>query len=213
MFLRKKSRTDLVRERIQELTDNLSEMANELSGKAAVALAPKVETALDAASSAYGQASSKVRDDYASKVRDAALPAVAAARGKVGREKPKKHRLRNLIILLGLGGAAAYAAKKFGFGGQSPSSSFGQASPSGSYADTTSTSTPARPTAVPDRRDSTDQLSGDGAAAGPTFADADSELSGDLSGELSEEFTTTPPTEATPGESAPKPKGKSKPTS
>lgn len=214
MFLRRKqSKTDLVKERIQELTESLADLANDLSGKAAVALAPKVETAREAASSAYDQASTKVRDDYAPKMRDAAAPAVAAAlaRAQLHREPPKKHRLRKLLTILGLGGAAAYAAKKFGFVGQSQSSSFGQTSPSGSsYAGTMSSTPPARPSAVPDARD--------------TFADADTELGRDVTDEFSEDeasegadfdtrFTTTPPTEATPEESASSSKPKrSKPT-
>lgn len=206
MFLRrKKSTTDLLKERAYELTETLSELATELSGKAAVALGPTVVTAREAASSAYDQASTKMREDVVPKVRGAAAPAVGAAlaRAQAHREPEKKHRFRTLLILLGLGGAAAYAAKKLGFGGgASQSSSFGQSSPSGSsYAGTTSSTTPTRPTAVPDARDS--------AAA---FGDTDAELGHDVTDEFSEEsagadpgfsteFTTTPPTEAMPSDS------------
>jgi hypothetical protein len=221
MFLRrKKSTTDLLKERVYELTETLGELATELSGKAAVALGPTVVTAREAASSAYDQASTKMREDVVPKVRGAAAPAVGAAlaRAQTHREPEKKHRLRTLLILLGLGGAAAYAAKKLGFGGgASQSSSFGQSSPSGSsYAGTTSSTTPTRPTAVPDARDS-----------GAAFGDADAELGHDVTDEFSEdrpqegagadpgfstEFTTTPPTEAMPSDSDSDSDSGSKPT-
>lgn len=213
MFLRpKKSKTDLVKERIQELSESVADLANDLSVKAAVALAPRVETARGAASST----STRVREEYAARVRDAAVPAIAAALARaqvqdeqdeqVQEEQPKKHRLRKLLMILGLGGAAAYAAKKFGLGGQSQPS-FGQTSPSGSsYAGTMSSTPPARPSAVPDARDAADPLQG-GGAAGAGFADSETELGRDVTGEFSEEqdfdtrFTTTPPTEATSEES------------
>jgi len=216
---RRKSTADQVLERVQEMTDTVADKATDLTGKAAVALAPKVETAREAANSAYERASSRVRDDVVPKVRDAAVPAVAAAmaRTPLGKEPAKKHRLRKLLFILGLGGAAAYAAKRFGLVGGSTDSAFGQTSPSGSsYAGTTST-TPERPSAVPDARDGADPLAGgDAEAAGATFADpgsdSDTELGRDLTDKLSEdetsegtqdlgtEFPTTPPSEATPKE-------------
>ena len=227
---RRKSKVDLVMERVHEISETLADKATDLSGKAAVALAPKVGTAREAASSAYEQASVLVRDDVVPKVREAAVPAVAAALARRQAPEPeKKHRLRKLLFLLGLGGAAAYAAKRFGLLGGSSDSSFGQTSPSGSsYAGSAySTATPVRPSAVPDGRDEADPLQGgDTEAAGATFADSDSgsdsdtELGRDLTDKLSEdetsegtqdetsegtqdfdtEFTTTPPTEAAPEE-------------
>lgn len=249
MFLRrKKSKADLVMERVHDITDTLTDKAVDLSGRAAVALSPKVETAREAASSAYEQASTKVRtdivprvrEDIAPKVRDdagkvrdtAAIAATAAlARARARSEQPKKHRLRKLMVVLGVAGAAAYAAKKLGLRGQS-ASSFGQMSPSGSsYAPTTYTPPPSRPTAVPDDRASAEPLqTGDASAAGATFATADTELGSDLTDELSEDiadsapadakdpaddfrtdFTTTPPTEANAGTSGQSRSSRSKP--
>jgi len=215
---RRKSTADLLLERVHEITDTVADKATDLTGKAAVALAPKVGTARVAANSAYEQASTLVREDVAPRVREAAVPAVAAAmaRTQLRKEPEKKHRLRKLLFVLGLGGVAAYAAKRFGLLGGS-SDSFGQTSPSGSsYAGTTST-TPERPSAVPDARDGADPLAGgDAEAAGATFADpgsdSDTELGRDLTDKLSEdetsegtqdlgtEFPTAPPTEATPDE-------------
>ena len=201
---RRKSKADLVMERVQEISETLADKATDLSGKAAVALAPKVGTAREAASSAYEQASVLVRDDVVPKVREAAVPAVAAALARRQAPEPeKKHRLRKLLFLLGLGGAVAYAAKRFGLLGGSSDSSFGQTSPSGSsYAGSAySTATPVRPSAVPDARDEADPLQGgDTEAAGATFADSDSEtgadtdtdteLGRDLTDKLSEDETS-----------------------
>jgi len=133
-----------------------------------------------------------VREEVVPKVREAAAPAVAAALAHRQASKPKKHRLRKLLFIVGLGGAAAYAAKRFGLLGQSGDSSFGETSPSGSsYAGTGSTSTPARPSAVPDAREDGDPLHGGAAeAAGATFADADTELGRDLTDKLSEDETS-----------------------
>jgi hypothetical protein len=154
MFLRrKKSKTDLLKEQVHELTGK----AVEISGRAATNLAPKVESAKVAAGSAYDTASAKVRDDYAPKVRDeylprareaatphvtkakaAAAPAVAAALTKasaalpVVHEEPKKKRggkLTKLLLVLGLGGVAFAVAKRLQ----------GQATPA----------QPSRPTGVP----------------------------------------------------------------
>jgi hypothetical protein len=156
MFLRrKKSKTDLLKEQVHELTGK----AVVMSGRAATNLAPKVESAKVAAGAAYDTASTKVRDDYAPKVRDeyiprareaatphvnkakaAAAPAVAAALTKasaalpVVHEEPKKKKggkLKKLLLLLGLGGVAFAVAKRLQ--GQ------GQATPA----------QPSRPTGVP----------------------------------------------------------------
>ena len=202
---RRKTTTDVVMERVQEIADK----ATDLSGKAAVVVVPKVVTAREAANIAYDQASArireevvpKMRDEYAARVREAAAPAVAAAlarrRVEVEAEPPpEKHRLRTLLMVLGLTGAAAYAAKRFGLLGQSGGdSSFGQTSPSGSsYAGDASTSEstpPVEPTGVPDDRASADPLLGGGVeSAGATFADADSELGRDLTDKLSNDDTS-----------------------
>ena len=203
MHLRRKRTTaDLVMERVQEIADK----ATDLSGKAAVALAPKVETAREAANLAYDQASArireevvpKMRDDYAGRIREAAAPAVAAAAARTSlvKELPKKHRLRKLLTVLGLAGAAAYIAKRFGLLGQSGGDSFGQTSPfgssyAGSAATTEPSTPPVEPDGVPDDRDSADPLlGGGGEAAGATFADADSELGRDLTDKLSNDDTS-----------------------
>ena len=225
---RRKSKADLVKERVHDITETLSDKATDLSGKAAIALAPRVVTAREAANSAYEQANVIVRDEVVPKVREAAVPVVAAALARrqaaeLEAEPEKKHRLRKLLFILGLGGAAAYAAKRFGLLGEPSDSSFGQTSPSGSsYAGTTSTTPPARPSAVPDARDDAGPLAGGGAeAAGATFADADSELGRDLTDKLSEDETsegtqdvgtpsaTEPTSETTAGESEIEPGTKS----
>jgi chorismate mutase len=205
MYLRRRKTTaDLVMERVQEIADK----ATDLSGKAAVALAPRVGTAREVANAAYEQASARVREEvvpkmreeYAARVRETAVPAVAAAlaRRQV-EEPPKKHRLRKLFVVLGLAGAGAYVAKRFGLLGQSGSeSSFGQTSPSGTpYAGDVSTAEsampPVEPNGVPDDRASAGPLQGGGTeAAGATFADvdADSELGRDLTDKLSNDDTS-----------------------
>ncbi len=226
MFLlrRRKSKTDLVKERVHDLTDTFTDKAVDLSGRAAVALAPKVVTARDAAAAAYEQASTrvrdevvpKVRDDYAVRAREVAAPAVSAMLKRKQEEKPKKHRLRKLLAVIGIGGAVAFVAKKFRSGGALGASSFGP----GNASDAWSSTTPTRPTAVPDATAS-DPLTADAAASGASFAEADEITptddagtagSDDAAASFSTEFTTTPPTEATAGESdsgsAPKPKPK-----
>lgn len=217
-----KSKADLLKRRAHYLTDTLIDRAVDLSGTAATNWGPKVGTARDAASAAYGQASAKVRDDvvprmrddYAVRMREAAAPAIAAMlmhkqmeAEAEAEEQPPKHRLRKLLALLGLGAGVAFVAKKFGMGGGSSSTSFDSSSASDSWSSTT---TPARPTAVPDSRDSSDPLQSD--AAGATFADADADADPDADPGFATEFTTTPPTEVTPAgsDSDPKPgKGRS----
>ncbi|MGI8614699.1 MAG: hypothetical protein ACR2KL_12280 [Nocardioidaceae bacterium] len=143
---RKKSKTDLFKEQVQDM----AEKAVGLTGRAAGTLAPKVESAKEVAGHALETASTKVRDDYVPRVRDEyaplvrdkyaplvrdkyaprvreiTAPAVAAALAKTGRTtvvavpKPKTHRLRTLLLAVGLGGAVAFAAKKFGGSGQAP---------------------------------------------------------------------------------------------
>lgn len=137
MFLRrKKSKTDLLKEQVHELTGK----AAIASGRAATTLAPKVESAREAAGAAYDTASHKVRDEYAPKVRDeyiprareaatphvskakaAAAPAVAAALTKASaalpmvdepEQKKKGGKLKKLLLLLGLGGVAFAVVKK-----------------------------------------------------------------------------------------------------
>ncbi len=208
LFLRrKKSKAELVKERVYDLTETLADRAVDLSGKAAVALAPRVETARDAAAAAYEQASTRVREDIAPRMRDdlaprvrddaarmraAAAPAMAAVlrRPEVVEEPQKSHRLRNLLMLVGIGGLVAYAARKFGSGSSEPwASSGGDTSPSGTtYAGSATETAPARPTAVPDARDAADPLQGgDAAAAGATFAVGEAELDGDLADEFHED--------------------------
>jgi hypothetical protein len=125
MFLRrKKSKTDLLKEQVSELTGK----AVEMSGRAATTLAPKVESA-----------SAKVRDEYAplvleeyiprakeaatphvTKAKAAAAPAVAAALAKAAavlpaHEEPAKKKggmFKKLLVFLGLGGVAYAVAKK-----------------------------------------------------------------------------------------------------
>lgn len=187
MHLRRKSKAYLLKQRVHDLTDTLIDKAADLSDTATT-LAPKVTTAREAAASAYEQASHRVRedvvprvrDDYAVRAREVAAPAVTAMLSrKVIEEKPKKHRLRKLLALIGIGGAVAYVANKFRSGG-------GMSFPKPSSSDSWSTTAAARPTAV---RDAT--ASDDGDTAG----------SDDAAPSFSTEFTTTPPTEATGGES------------
>jgi len=85
MFLRhKKTKTDLLKEQVQELTGK----AVEMSGRAATTLAPKVESAVEAAGAAYGTATAKVRDEYAPLVLDEYIPrAVEAATPHVDKAK------------------------------------------------------------------------------------------------------------------------------
>ena len=226
MFLlrRRKSKAELVKERVHDLTDTFTDKAVDLSGRAAVALAPKVVTARDAATAAYEQASTrvrddvvpKVRDDYAVRAREVAAPAVnAMLKRNVIEEKPKKHRLRKVLALIGIGGAVAFVAKKFRSGGAMGTSSFGPSSASDAWSSTT----PTRPTAVPDATAS-DPLTADAAASDASFAkaddrttsaDVDAAASDDEGPGFSTEFTTTPPTEAAKSAesdsgSAPKPK-------
>ncbi len=133
---RKKSKTDLLKEQVSDLTDR----AADLTGRAATTVAPRVESARDAAvgaaGHAYEAASTRVRDDYAPRVRDqyvprvrdAAAPAVAAALAKAaaltpGVEPPQEKKggkLKKLVLLLGLGGAVAFAVKKFSGGPATP---------------------------------------------------------------------------------------------
>lgn len=132
---RKKSTTDLLKEQVSDLTDQ----AADLTGRAVTTLAPKVESARDAAVGAAGNvyetASTKVRDDYAARVREqyvprareAAAPAVAAAMAranalasKVEPEEKKSGKFKKLVLLLGLGGAVAFVLKKLGSPPSSP---------------------------------------------------------------------------------------------
>lgn len=125
MFLgRKKSRADKVREAVGDFKGK----AAEVSKDAASTLAPKMETARDSAvrgaSKGYDQASSlvrdevvpRVRDDYAPRIREAAAPAVAAVLERTpGVEPPKekkRSRLKRLLVLTGLAGAAAFVYSK-----------------------------------------------------------------------------------------------------
>jgi len=188
MHLRRKTKAYLLKQRVHDLTDTLIDKAGDLS-ETATTLAPKVTTAREAAASAYEQASHRVRDDvvprvrddYAIRMREVAAPAVAAVlmRKQIEEEKPKKHRLRKLLALIGIGGAIAYVANKFRSGG-------GMSFPKPSSSDSWSSMTPTRPTAVQDAT-----ASDDGDTAG----------SDDAAPSFSTEFTTTPPTEATGGES------------
>lgn len=119
---RKKSKTDLLKEQVSDLTDK----AADLTGRAATTLAPKVESARDAAvgaaGHAYETASARVRDDYVPRAREAAAPAVAAALAKAAAiapqveppEEDKGSKFKKLVLLLGLGGAIAFAVKKLG---------------------------------------------------------------------------------------------------
>lgn len=117
MFLRrKKSKTDLLKEQVSELTDKAVEGA----ARAATTLAPKVElareSAREAATLAYEAATPHV-----TKAKAAAAPAVAAALVKAAsvlpsheEEPPKKKggKLKKLLALVGLGGIAYGVSKK-----------------------------------------------------------------------------------------------------
>jgi len=228
---RKKSTADLVKERVQEITETLTDKAADLSSKAAVAIVPTVGTAREAASSAYEQASTRVREDiapkvreeYVAKVRDAAAAGAAAALVRAGVQPPeKKHRLRKLLVLLGLGGAAAYAAKRFGLIGQSDTS-FGTTSPSGSSYAGPASSGEESAEAGQDAGDEPGAEWGDEAgeasadeSAGESAEDvgeSGQDDGGDATDDVSTEFTTTPPTVTEPSaESGPDSEEESKPT-
>jgi hypothetical protein len=137
MFLqrRKKTKTDLLREQMNELTGK----AVVTAGRAATTLAPKVDLARGAALVAYENASSKVRDEYAplvldvyvpraaaaaaphvTRARAAAAPTVATALAKMALfmptpEPPKKKSsgtLKKLLVVSGVGGVSFAVAKK-----------------------------------------------------------------------------------------------------
>lgn len=139
MLRRKKSKADVVRDRATDLWGDASEMA----GKAADSLAPRLEEARDEITPKVNAAIDRTRDEF--------VPAVAESLGKTrlaetrlaetpfvdAPKKKKKHRLRNLLILAGLAGAAAYAYKWF------------CADSGGTYSAPAPTPPPSRPTAVP----------------------------------------------------------------
>ena len=138
MFLqrRKKTKTDLLREQMNELTGK----AVVTAGRAATSLAPKVDLARGAALVAYETASSKVRDEYAplvldvyvpraaaaaaphvTRARAAAAPAMATALAKMAvflpalEEPPKKKSsgtMKKLLVVSGVGGVGFAVAKK-----------------------------------------------------------------------------------------------------
>lgn len=118
MFLRrKKTKTDLLKEQVHELTGK----AVETAGRAATALAPTVDLASEAAVGAYESASSKVRDEYAPRAAAAAAPAVASALTKAALLRPtsveppkrKSHgRLKKLLVVTGVGGVGFAVAKR-----------------------------------------------------------------------------------------------------
>ncbi|MGH3499266.1 MAG: hypothetical protein ACRDP1_17570 [Nocardioidaceae bacterium] len=148
---RKKSKTEVVRDRVSDLADSASDLAS----RTATSMAPHVEDARSTAGSAWEKAGTKlrdeivpkvkddyiplVRDEYAPKLKDAAAPVVASALTRaqrksvavqdkaqrkldkeLGRKPQKKHRLRKLLVLVGLGGAGAFVAKKLASGGAAP---------------------------------------------------------------------------------------------
>jgi hypothetical protein len=139
MFLRrKKSKTDLLKEQVSDLTgkavetagraavtlapvvESARESAKEAAGRAAVTLAPVVESARESAKEAAG-AAYEAATPHVTKAKAAAAPAVAAALVKAAsvlpsaeEEPPKKKggRLKKLLVLLGLGGVAFAVSKK-----------------------------------------------------------------------------------------------------
>lgn len=74
-------------------------------------IAPQVGAALAAASAAS--------EPYRAEARRRGTATVAALRGDVDRPAEKKHRLRKLVMLLGLGAAVAFVVKKLTGGGGS----------------------------------------------------------------------------------------------
>jgi hypothetical protein len=106
-------------------------------------------------------AASAASEPYRDEARKRGVATVAAMKGEL--EPPKKsHKLRNLLVLLGLAGLAAFAYKKF-------AGSEGDSAWKSSYEPTPAPppTAPSRPTAVPDPE--TD----DAAAAAPDEALAD----------------------------------------
>ncbi len=157
---RRNSRSEVLRDRVQDFAGR----AAELGDQTVTALAPRVEEARDIALGAYDHARERVRDDYVPLVRDeyvprvrgevsdryrkdvlprakavAASPKVAAAlaRSPIDLPAPRKktHKVRNTVLLLGVGGAAAYGVSRLVSGSTSGGSSY---------------EPPPRPTAVPD---------------------------------------------------------------
>lgn len=113
-------------EMVSERVADLREQAAELAGEAAERLAPLVDEARTKLPEYVEQAREK-GSTYATTAKAAAVPAVTAAtaattakaRGLAEQaglvEPPKKtHRLRNLLVLVGLGGLVAFVVKKRG---------------------------------------------------------------------------------------------------
>lgn len=120
---RKKMRSAVgdARSSVQPAAESAIDKIGTATGQAISSVAANVGPALD---DARGRISPVV-EDARDMARDTIVPAVtvAVARGrKKGREvaeraglveeKKKSHKLRNLVILLGLGGLAAFVAKK-----------------------------------------------------------------------------------------------------
>lgn len=185
MLRRKKSKVEVVREAAADLTDRASDLtgrASELATKAGVVIAPKAAEARSVAGSAYEAASHKIRDEVAPKVRDEYAPAVAGALGKTRLadtrlaqtklvEPPKKGgKLKKLLVLLGLGGAAFVVSKRLGGSSSTPVPTPPPAPhPTGSHATTPSTATDPVP----------DPVEGDPAASTTSAPDGTTTVSGD----------------------------------
>src|SRR5699024_3402083 len=115
MLRRKKSRADIVRDRATDWWED----ATEAAAKAAETVGPRLEEARDELAPRVNAAIDRTRDEV--------LPAVAESLGKTKLaetrlaqtplvevpKKKKKHRVRNVLIVLGVAGAAAYAYKRF----------------------------------------------------------------------------------------------------
>ncbi|MGH3424184.1 MAG: hypothetical protein ACRDO8_05615 [Nocardioidaceae bacterium] len=206
MLRRKKSKADVVRERATDLWGDASEMA----GKAADTIGPRLEEVRDELTPKVNAAVDRTKDELAPRVnaaidrtREDIVPAVAEALGKtrladtrladtplVEPPKKNKHRIRKLLILLGLGGAAAFAYKKF----------FADSAGSGgSYAPPAPVPTPPpnRPTAVPDESADTAPKHAAQGSAGAT-----SDPSG-TSSDASATATDADPMPGTPGDKLP----------
>jgi hypothetical protein len=112
---------DDARDSIVPVAQSAVDRAESAAHTAIEKLAPVAQTAVDRAESAAGSIGSAAQDAV-SAVVSAVGPVLSDAAIKVGvKDKPKKkHRIRKLLVTLGLVGAAAFVFKKVTRGKQEP---------------------------------------------------------------------------------------------